>query len=174
MDAPQGFEDNFGAKVYRLKRSLYQLKQSPRAWSIQNQGYSKGEANHTLFIKHFRVGKIAILIIDMDDIILIESDEVGIARLKRSLVVEFEIKDFGFLQYFLGMEVARSKNGIFISQRKYVLDVLEETRMSGCELSDTPMEQNHKLRDRIEGVPVEVGRYQFMHLPYEEHLEAVY
>ena len=74
----------------------------------------------------------------------------------------------------LGMEVARSKNGIFISQRKYVLDVLEETRMSGCELSDTPMEQNHKLGDRIEGVPVEVGRYQFMHLPYEEHLEAVY
>ncbi|PNX70125.1 putative copia-type protein, partial [Trifolium pratense] len=48
-------------------------------------------------------------------------------RLKRNLAPDFEIRDFGPLKYFLGMEVARSKKGIVVSQRKYVLNLLQET-----------------------------------------------
>jgi hypothetical protein len=49
------------------------------------------------------------------------------ARVKEKLVVDFEIKDLGFMRYFLGMEVARSKNGIVVSQQKYIIDLLKET-----------------------------------------------
>ncbi|XP_058741436.1 secreted RxLR effector protein 161-like [Vicia villosa] len=102
------------------------------------------------------------------------------------------------MRYFLGMEVARSKNGIVVSQQKYIIDLLKETGMSGCRLADTPMDPNAKLW-REGSVPIDTGRYQrlvgkliylshtrpdiafsvsvvsqFMHSPYKEHLEAVY
>jgi len=55
---------------------------------------------------------------------------VELARLKKNLAAEFEIKDLGSLRYFLGMEVARSKRGIVVSQETYILDLLEEMGMS--------------------------------------------
>ena len=55
------------------------------------------------------------------------------------------MKDLGQLKYFLGIEVARSKNGVLLSQRKYVLDLLTETGMLDCKSVETPMEMNHKL-----------------------------
>ena len=128
-----------------------------------------------------------------------KDDVEEMSRLKQSLAKEFEIKDLGQLRYFLGMEVARSKKGIIVSQRKYILDLLKETGMSGCKPSDTPIEVNAKLGEVKDGVPVDTGRYQrlvgrliylshtrpdiafavsmvsqFMHSPYEEHLDAVY
>jgi hypothetical protein len=65
----------------------------------------------------------------VDDIVLTGNDDGEIQNLKHLLANEFEIKDLGSLKYFLGIEVARSKHDIFISQRKYILDLLKETRM---------------------------------------------
>lgn len=204
MDSPPGFEDKFGLNVCKLQKSLYGLKQSPRAWfekftwSVKKQGYMQAQSDHTLFMRFSNDGKIAILIVYVDDIILTGDDIVEMDRLKKNLAKEFEIKDLGALKYFLGMEVARSRKGIVVSQRKYILDLLEETGMSGCRPADTPMELNAKLWEKG-NVPVDIGRYQrlvgkliylahtrpdiafsvsvvsqFMHSPYEEHLEAVY
>lgn len=53
--------------------------------------------------------------------------------------------DLGLLKYFLGIEVARGPDGIFLSRRKYALDVLTEAGMLGCKPIDTPIEQNHWL-----------------------------
>jgi len=55
------------------------------------------------------------------------------------------MKDLGHLKYFLGIEVARSRKGISLSQQKYVIDLLTETRMLSCKPVETPMEMNHKL-----------------------------
>ena len=88
--------------------------------------------DHTLYIKHSGDGKIAILIVYIDNIILIGSDEEKIARLKKSFSIGFEIKNLGSLQHFLGMVATKTKNWIFISQRKHVLGLLEETGMSRC------------------------------------------
>ena len=81
-------------------------------------------------------------------------------RLKKQLATKFEIKDLGSLKFFLGIELARSKHGIFISQRKYVLDLLKETGMLGSKACDTPMEQNQKLGDDSSGELVDRGSYQ--------------
>ena len=97
------------------------------------------------------------------------------------------------------MEVARSKKGVVVSQRKYVFNLFEEIGVSGCSLVDTPMDPNMKLWEKDEWTPVDTIRYQrlvckliflshtqpdiafainmvsqFMHAPYEEHLEAIY
>ena len=60
--------------------------------------------------------------------------------LKKLLTKEFEIKDLGKLKYFLGIEVANLRNNIFISQQKYILDLLKETNMLECKPIDTPIE----------------------------------
>ncbi|XP_042023168.1 secreted RxLR effector protein 161-like [Salvia splendens] len=108
------------------------------------------------------------------------------------------MKDLGLLKYFLGIEVLRSKKGIFINQKKYVLDLLAEVGMVDCQPADTPMVQNHGLQIREGARQADRGRYrrlvgkliylshtrpdiayavgvvsQFMHAPQEEHWEAV-
>ena len=61
-----------------------------------------------MFYKKFENGKMSILIVYVDDIILTGNDEEGIRKLKGQLACEFETKDLGPLKYFLGMEFARS------------------------------------------------------------------
>lgn len=167
MEVPLGTESaaNRG-KVCRLKRSLYGLKQSPRAWFerfskvLKQHGYTQGQTDHTMFIKHSSVGKMAVLIVYVDDIVLTGDDKEEIPRIKNVLTKEFEIKDLGNLKYFLGMEIARSKKGIFVSQRKYVLDLLKDTAMLDCKPADTPMDSTTKLGSIQDSAPIEKGRYQ--------------
>ena len=86
-----------------------------------------------------------LLIVYVDDIIITEDDKQGIDDLKRYLQNSFRTKDLGKLRYFLDIEVARSKEGISLSQRKYVLDILEETGLLGSKQVETPMDPNVKL-----------------------------
>jgi hypothetical protein len=110
---------------------LYGLKQSPRAWfdrfrrAICSMGYKQCNGDHTVFYRHFG-RRITILAVYVDDIFITWDDEPEIARLKDNLSKEFEVKDLGHLKYFLGIEVARSPQGIALSQRKYVLDLVRQ------------------------------------------------
>ena len=81
----------------------------------------------------------------VDDIVITGNDQEKIAQLKEHLFSHFQTKDLGKLKYFLGIEVAQSKDGIIISQRKYALDILKETGMSDCRPIDSPMDPNQKL-----------------------------
>ena len=135
----------------------------------------------------------------MDDIIVTGNHQAEIDILKECLIREFEIKKLGKLKYFLGLEVAHSRHGIFISQHKYVLDLLSETGKLGCKPVETPIEQNHRLSEYVEDATVDRESYQklvgkliyfshtrpdiayamgvvsqFMHNPKENHLRAVY
>jgi Reverse transcriptase (RNA-dependent DNA polymerase) len=165
MEIPPGFaNEQLKDKVCCLKRSLYGLKQSPRAWFdrfsmvMKKLGYQQSNADHTMFIQRKCV-KICILIVYVDDIVLTGNDLVEMKRLKASLAKEFEMKDLGELCYFLGIEVARSKNGVVLSQQRYVLDLLSDTRMLGCKPVNTPIDPNHKLSGEI-GDQVEKRQYQ--------------
>ncbi|KAK2993459.1 hypothetical protein RJ640_005153 [Escallonia rubra] len=75
-------------------------------------------------------------------------DCTGITSLKKFLQTKFHTKDLGQLKYFLGIEVTRSKKGIFLSQRKYVLDLLVETGKAGAKPCNTPMNPSvHLTKD---------------------------
>jgi len=71
--------------------------------------------------------RITTLIIYVDDMIVTGNDQDEIFSLQQYLAFEFEMKKLGNLKYFLGIEVARSKHGIFLCQRKYIIDLLSET-----------------------------------------------
>ncbi|KAM2733441.1 hypothetical protein EV2_036866 [Malus domestica] len=205
MDLPPGCSDSDRRKqkVCRLKKSLYGLKQSPRAWfgrftkSMRAFGYIQSNWDHTLFLKH-QNGKVTALIVYVDDMVVTGDDPVEQAALKSYLSTEFEMKDLGPLKYFLGIEVSRCKSGIFLSQRKYVLDLLEETGMTACKPVSTPLAEGMKLGIDQNQVPVDKGRYQrligrlmylahtrpdlahalsvisqYMHNPGEQHMSAV-
>ncbi|CAN1343942.1 Retrovirus-related Pol polyprotein from transposon RE1 [Linum perenne] len=179
MSLPQGFEKQLGAGssngVCYLQKSLYGLKQSPRAW-FERFGKAIARFGYTQ-----------------------RNDAGRIQELKNKLAQEFEIKDLGVLKYFLGMEFARSKEGLFINQRKYILDMLEEVGLTNCKPIDTPMEPNLRLRPSSAEEVKDLGRYQkivgkliylshtwpdisvavsmvsqFMHSPGPMHFEAVY
>nr|CAD1831090.1 unnamed protein product [Ananas comosus var. bracteatus] len=167
MEIPPGLESKYNVnKVCRLKKSLYGLKQSPRAWferfmkALQRYGYTQCQSDHTLFIKHSSDMKLAIIIVYVDDIILTGDHEEELCKIKQCLAKEFEIKDIGNLKFFLGMEIARSKKGIAVSQRKYVLDLLSETGMLGCKPIETPMDSTVKLDNNDGSAPVDKERYQ--------------
>jgi hypothetical protein len=143
------------------------------------------------------VSRVAILIVYVDDIVITGDDDAGIRDLKLHLTREFEVKDLGQLRYFLGVEVSRSSKGIYLSQRKYILDLLSEVGMLGCRPALTPIEQNHRLTSES-GQPVDRAQYQrlvgrliylshtrpdiafavsvvsqFMHDPKTHHMDAV-
>ena len=69
--------------------------------------------------------------------IITSDDKEEISKLQKHLLVEFEMKNLGGLKYFLGIEVSGSKQGIFSSQRKYVLDLLSDVGMLECKPVDT-------------------------------------
>lgn len=110
MEPPSGINAN--GKVCKLKRALYGLKQSPRAWFgrfskfMKEIGYKQSDADHTRFVKK-RSKKVTILIVYVDDMVVTGSDDEEINKLQQILATEFELKDLGNLKYFLGIEVAR-------------------------------------------------------------------
>ena len=85
------------------------------------------------------------MIVYVDGIVLTESNNHDISQLKQHLYHHFQTKDLGKLRYFLGIKVAQSNDGIVISQRKYVMDILEEIGLVSSKFVDTPMDLNTKL-----------------------------
>ena len=79
------------------------------------------------------------LVVYVNDIVITRSDSKGISSLKSSLQSQFHTKNIGMLRYVLCIEVMRSKHGIFLSQGKYVLDLLSETRKLGVKPCSSPM-----------------------------------
>ncbi|XP_043693083.1 uncharacterized mitochondrial protein AtMg00810-like [Telopea speciosissima] len=135
----------------------------------------------------------------VDDIVITSSNDELISFFKDMLHQQFHIKDLGPKKYFLGIEVARSSLGLSLCQRKYVLEILEDSGLSGARPSNMPMEQNLKLTDtggsllsdpsshrRLVGqlIYLTVTRpdiaytvnilSQFMHQPRQPHLDVAH
>lgn len=166
MATPPGFSmQNGKGKVCRLTKVLCGLKQYSQAWferfraAMVKAGYKQTRADHTLFIKH-QAQKTTTLMVYMDDIAVTGNDDVEIAKLKRNLAKEVEIKDLGSLKYFLGIEVSKSKQSIILSQRKYVVDLLKDSGMTGYKPCFTPIKENYRFKENDGVRLIDVGRYQ--------------
>ncbi|CAH9133803.1 unnamed protein product, partial [Cuscuta epithymum] len=165
MRIPQGFTKGGDTRVCKLHKSLYGLRQASRNWyhkftqALTKIGFCQSQADHSLFI--FRQNSITTFaLIYVDDVILAGNDITHINEVKGYLDTAFSIKDLGKLKYFLGIEVARSPEGFVLSQRKYTLDILEESGLLAGRPCSFPMEQNLKLRPNDGSPPVDASSYR--------------
>ncbi|CAL9012606.1 unnamed protein product, partial [Prunus brigantina] len=143
--------------VCKLHKSIYGLKQSPRAWYaklssvLEAAGFQSSNADSSLFVRSGSAGKVVVLIY-VDDLIVIGDNANEINNLKWYLKQKLAIKDLGVLKYFLGIEMATSHKGLFLNQRKYALDLLQESGMLDSKPARTPLDSKIKLD--MEGEPL--------------------
>ena len=93
--------------------------------AVEEFGMQKSKSDHFVFYRNSSLG-IIMLVVYVDDIVITGSDSKGISSLKLFFQSQFHTKNLGMLRYFLGIEVMRRKHEIFLSQRKYVLNLLSE------------------------------------------------
>lgn len=150
MKLPHGFHASEKGMVCRLHKSLYGLKQSPRCWfskfakALFDYGFVQCGADHSLFSLITRKKELHVLIY-VDDLVLTGNSDEVVQEFKTYLSNCFHMKDLGKLKYFLGIEVARNQEGVFLSQRKYILDIITDVGYLGGHPVDFPIEQNHQL-----------------------------
>ncbi|CAM8901857.1 unnamed protein product [Rhodiola kirilowii] len=206
MKLPPGFysQARHDGKVCKLQRSLYGLKQASRQWfarfsdSLVEFGFVQSLNDYSLFTLSLS-GEFLVLLVYVDDVVITGTSSSLIDNVKQFIHDKFRIKDLGLLKYFLGLEVARSTEGIFLNQRKYALDILSDYNFLDCKPIKTPMESKHNLG--ISSAPLLpdaavyrrlIGRLiyltitrpdlafpvhvlsQFMQAPTEDHLQAAH
>ena len=165
---PPGFEDpKHPDKVYRLDKALYGLHQAPRAWYdtlstyLLNHDFIRGTIDKTLFIKK---EKKAILLVQIyvDDIIFGSTQDKMCKDFEELMHQRFKMSSMGELTFFLGLQVKQQQTGIFISQSKYVNDILNKFGFKDAKVASTPMETHKSLTADLEGEDVDVHLYRSM------------
>lgn len=138
MSQPPGFEDmEKSTLVCKLHKSLYGLKQTPRAWNerfttfLPTIGFQSSYVDPSLFVKTTTTSQVYLLLY-VDDIILTGNNESLIAETKATLQQEFDMKDLSKLHFFLGLEITYVPSGLFVSQHKYAKDLLHKAGLDEC------------------------------------------
>lgn len=146
-----GFQDPIHpGYVCLLKKSLYGLKQTPRAWYqrfvdfIFTLDFSHNKYDHSLFI-YRKVNYMAYILLYVDNIILTASSDAFRQSIISFLAYEFAMKYLGPLSYFLGLAVTRHVGGLFLSQTKYVAEIIERAGMTSCKPTTMSVDAKPKL-----------------------------
>ncbi|GKE30152.1 putative ribonuclease H-like domain-containing protein, partial [Tanacetum coccineum] len=164
----KGFEDPYFPKhVYRVVKALYGLHQAPRAWYARlsafllQHNYRRGTIDKTLFIK--KDSRDIILVqVYVDDIIFGSTNKAWCAEFEVLMKGEFEMSAMGEMTFFLGLQVKQLPDGTFISQDRYVKDMLTKFDMESVRTATTPYEAaKTKLKDETDP-PVNVHLYRSM------------
>ncbi|KAL5707577.1 non-specific serine/threonine protein kinase [Ranunculus cassubicifolius] len=156
MSQPPGFIDKTKPNhVCLLNRSIYGLKQAPRAWyerlvqALLQFGFHTSKCDTSLFI-HYTSTTLTFILVYVDDIIISGNSTSFCKEVIHHLQQQFPVKELGPLHFFLGIEVTRTPNTIFLHQSKYILDLLTKSNMTDSKLCITPCSSSLKL-DNISG-----------------------
>lgn len=158
MEQPEGFEvkrkEDF---VCKLKKSLYGLKQAPRQWYrkfdsfMTSNGYKRTSVDPCVYFRKFSGGNFVILLLYVDDMLIVGQDANMIHKLKEDLSKSFDMKDLGPAKHILGMEIVRDRKAkrLWLSQEKYIEQVLERFNMKNARPVNTPLAAHFKLSRRF-------------------------
>ncbi|KAD1053243.1 hypothetical protein E3N88_43364 [Mikania micrantha] len=163
-----GFEDpKFPNHVCKLDKALYGLHQAPRKWYetlssfLLSNHFKRGTIDKTLFFKKSNQ-HIMLVQIYVDDIIFGSTNESLCKDFESLMKSKFEMSSMGELTFFLGLQVKQTPTGIFISQSKYVKDILERFKLTDCKALGTPMSKTTSLSPDVEGEDVDQHQYRAM------------
>ena len=146
LEQPKGFEviGNNGMKlVMKLNKSIYGLKQAGRMWNqllhnfLLTKQFTQANSDHCVYTRNFN-GKITILIVWVDDIIIATSSNFDANEIKTALAERFRMKDFGIISNFLGIDFEVGNNTIKVHQSKYVQKMLDRFNMTECNTKSIP------------------------------------
>lgn len=173
MSQPLGFHDKT-QKVCRLNRALYGLKQSSRVWNQKLDAALKKfgltQSNHDPCVYNlFKESNILIVAIYVDDFVIFSNNMEMKTNFKKYLNQTFKMKDLGAAQNCLGIKIDRDRNRgvLYLSQKKYIQDILEKFNMKDCKPISTPMDINVKF-DKSQGLPSEEEKSYMQNIPYRE------
>ncbi|KAL0438789.1 UNVERIFIED_CONTAM: Retrovirus-related Pol polyprotein from transposon RE2 [Sesamum latifolium] len=144
MVPPEGYSTTHGGLVCRLKKSLYDLKQASRQWNVElttkleSYGFKQSPHDHCLFTLK-KDSLFLALIVYVDDVLLTGTSLPALNDVKHYLDDLFTIKDLGNAKYFLGLELALSDQGTYVTQRKYLLDIIHDCRLDDAKATATPL-----------------------------------
>ncbi|GJU18801.1 putative ribonuclease H-like domain-containing protein [Tanacetum coccineum] len=165
---PPGFEDpDFPDRVYKVEKALYGLHQAPRAWYetlstyLLDNEFQRGKIDKTLFIKRYK-GDILLVQVYVDDIIFGSTKKELCNAFEKLMHEKFQMSSMGELTFFLGLQVQQKKDGIFISQDKYVDEILKKFRFTEVKTASTPIETQKPLLKDEDGEEVDVHMYRSM------------
>ncbi|GJY11114.1 putative ribonuclease H-like domain-containing protein [Tanacetum coccineum] len=146
---PPGFQDpDFPDRVYKVEKAMYGLHQAPRAWYgtlskyLLDNGFKRGTIDQTLFIRKHK-GEFLLVQVYVDDIIFGSSNEKLCREFEALMHDKFKMSAMGELAFFLGLQVLQRKDGIFLSQDKYVGDILKKYGYTDVRTETTPMDREH-------------------------------
>ncbi|GJZ07233.1 putative ribonuclease H-like domain-containing protein [Tanacetum coccineum] len=168
ISQPPGFVDpEFPNKVYKVEKALYGLYQAPKAWYetlstylLENR-FRRGTIDKTLFIKKIK-NDILLVQVYVDDIIFGSTKKSLSTEFEQLMHKRFQMSSMGELTFFLGLQVEQRKDGIFLSQDKYVGDILKKFGFSSVKTASTPMETHKPLSKDADGTDVDVCLYRSM------------
>ncbi|GJR64381.1 putative ribonuclease H-like domain-containing protein, partial [Tanacetum coccineum] len=168
VSQPPGFVDpKFPKKVYKVVKALYGLHQAPRAWYatlstfLLKNGYRRGTIDKTLFIKKDR-NDIMLVQVYVDDIIFGSTKKSWCDEFEALMKSRFQMSSMGELTFFLGLQVQQKEDGIFISQDKYVAEILKKFDFANVKSASTPIETQKPLNKDEEAADVDVHLYRSM------------
>jgi hypothetical protein len=168
LEQPEGFKLTENQDyVCKLKKALYGLKQAPRAWFsrldnyLQQQGYKRGTTDNNLYIK-IEEQNMIVVVVYVDDIIFGSNLTILSKRFATEMQKEFEMSMLGELTFFLGLQVTQTDKGIFISQTKYIKEMLKKFQMEDCKPMSTPMVTGCKLSLDDDSPKVDQTMYRSM------------
>ncbi|GKA58142.1 putative ribonuclease H-like domain-containing protein [Tanacetum coccineum] len=168
VSQPPGFVDpDHPKKVYKVVKALYGLHQAPRAWYatlstfLEKHGYRRGTIDKTLFIKKDKKDIILVQIY-VDDIIFGSTKKSWSDEFEALMKGRFQMSAMGELTFFLGLQVKQSQEGIFISQDKYVAEILKKFDFVSVKSAVTPMETKAPLAQDEGGPDVDLHLYRSM------------
>jgi hypothetical protein len=168
VEQPPGFEDSeYPNHVYKLSKALYGPKQAPRAWYeylrdfLITNGFKVGKADPTLFTKTI-AKDLFICQIYVDDIIFGSTNKSSCEEFSRIMIQKFKMSMMGELKYFLGFQIKQLQEGTFISQTKYIQDILKKFGMKNAKPIKTPMGTNGHLDLDMGGKSIDQKVYRSM------------
>ncbi|GJR37855.1 putative ribonuclease H-like domain-containing protein [Tanacetum coccineum] len=154
-------------KVYKVVKALYGLHQAPRAWYatlstfLLKSGYRRGTIDKTLFIKKDK-NDIMLVQVYVDDIIFGSTKRSWCDEFEALMKSRFQMSSMGELTFFLGLQVKQKEDGIFISQDKYVAEILKKFDFASVKTASTPIETQKPLVKDEEASDVDVHLYRSM------------